>query len=423
MHMKTVVTISCISLLAVGTAFSPRAEAQASACGEERDVKQGLLDEATWKRMNRAYEMVGEEKYDAAMDDLIYLRNRAKDDYLKAVVAQGTAQVHWAQGNFDAALADFETAVELDALPDRTHYSLMYQIAQLYYSKERFDEALDRLELWFCKVPEEDHKATAYVLQGSINAQKEDWPAVVKSIDKAISMEESPKENWYALKLAAHFQQNQFSEAADTLEILISKWPNKKTYWTQLSNTYYRIKEDDKALSVIALAYRKGLLDQQQDLLYLSNLYSFKDVPFKAASVMQKGLQDGIIANEEKYWTQVGDTWYAAEEYEEALAAFEKAGELADIGKIDLRRAYILIDMERWSEASAALTQALEKGGLKDRETGEAYLMLGMSEFSQDNYSAANTAWRQAGRFPDTRAQSQQWLTHMQEERERQAAL
>ena len=117
-----------------------------------------------------------------------------------------------------------------------------------------------------------------------------------------------------------------------------------------------------------------------------------------------------------------GDSWYAAEEYDEALAAFERSGEVADEGKIDLRRAYILIDMERWDEATEALRAAIDKGGLKDRQTGEAYLMLGMSEFNRGNYDQASTAWGRASRFDGARAQAQQWMTHMKEERARRAA-
>jgi len=420
--MKATSPLVFASLLSAGLLAGEPARAQVGSCGEERDVKQGLLDEATWKRMNNAYELVGEEKYDEAMEALVYLRNRAKDDYLKAVVAQGIAQVNWAEGNYDAALKDFELAVELNALPDRTHYALMYQIAQLYYSKDRYDDALDRLDLWFCKVPEDQHKATAYVLQGSIHAQKEDWPKVIESIDKAIAMDEDPKENWYALKLAAHFQLDQYPEAADTLEVMISEWPNKKTYWSQLSNTYYKLERNEKALSVIALAYRKGLLDKQEDLLYLANLYSFQDVPYKAAQVLQKGLDDGIIENEERFWTTTGDNWYAAEEYDEALAAFENAGKVADEGKIDLRRAYILIDQERWSDASEALRAALEKGGIGERQTGDAYLMLGMSQFNLGNYDQASTAWGRAGRYEGAKEQARQWMTHMQEERARRSS-
>lgn len=406
--------------LALGTAPAP-ALAQTD-CGEERDVSPQGMDEATYKRMTKAYELVGEEEYREALEIFTQMRGRASTDYMKATLAQAIAQVNWALEDYDGALREFELAVELDALPDRAHYALMYQIAQLYYSKNRYDDALDRLDLWFCKVPVDQHKATAYVLQGSIRAQKEDWPLVIESMNTAIEMDPDPKENWYQLKLAAHYQLEQFNEAADTLEVMITKWPDKKTYWVQLSNTYYKLENDEKALSIMALAYRKGLLDTKENLLYLANMYSMRDVPYKAAKVLQKGLEDGVISPEERYWTMTGDNWYAAEEYEESLAAFQEAGKLADVGKIDLRRGYILVDMERWPEAIEALTAALEKGGINERQTGEAYLLLGMAEYNLGNYDRAGTAFTRASRYPQARSQAQQWQAVMRDEQARLAA-
>ena len=412
-----------LALILSLTAAQALAQSGAGQCGVERKVPTGTMDEPTYKRMNEAYELVGEEEYEAALEKLTYVGNRARGDYVKAIVAQGIAQVQWAMGNYDEALRQFEVAVEINALPNQPHFALMYQIAQLYYMKERFQDALDRLDLWFCKVPAEKVTSSAYVLQASIYAQMEDWPNVIKSISTAIDMDTEPKEPWYQLKLAAHFELKQWPEAADTLTILITKWPNKKDYWTQLSNTHFKLEDDDKALSVIALAYRKDLLDKQSDILYLSNLYSFRDVPFKSAEVMQKGIEDGIVEPSEKHWTMAADAWYAANEMEKALAAYEQAGKAALDGKIDLRRGYILVDLERWEEANEALGRALEKGGISDRQTGEAYLMKGMTEFNLGNFEQASTNWGRAGRYESSREAAQQWMNHMREERARKAAL
>jgi len=411
-----------IAILMLSGIMAGPALAQTNTCGVQRNVKAGLLDEATYKQLNRAYEEVGAENYDGAYDFLIKIRARARDDYLKAVVAQGLAQVEWARGNYDPALQYFEEAVALDALPDQPHFALMYQIAQLYYMKERYDESLERLDLWFCTVPPEKVTPAAYVLKASINAQKEDWPEVVKAISQAIDMEPDPKESWYQLKLAAHFELEQFPEAADTLEVMITKWPNKKDYWTQLSNVRLRLKQDDRALSVMALAYRNGLLDKQADIIYLSNLYSFLDVPYKAAKVLQKGIEDGMVEANEKHWTVVADMWYAAEEMDRALQGYEQAGKVAEDGKIDLRRAYILIDQENWPEAIGALSDALKKGGITERQTGEAYLMRGMAEFNLGNYDQASTNWGRASRYPKSKDSAEQWMNHMREERARRSS-
>jgi len=395
--------------------------AQSAECGQERPTTSGALDEPTYKKLNDIYEDVGNELYDIAYDKLKVMINRARGKYLKATLYQMLAQVEWARSNFESALVNFEMAVEINALPDRVHFALMYQIAQLYYMQERYDEALERLALWMCKVPPENVTDASYVLKASIYAQKEDWKNVIPAIETAISMSEKPKEAWYQLKLASHFELEQYPKAAQTLEVMIQTWPDKKIYWVQLSQIYYKLKKDDEALAVIALAYRRSMLDKQTDIMYLSNLYSNRDVPVKAAGVLQKGIEDGIVEASKKYWAMTADAWYAAEEMENALAAYEMAGKASSDGEIDLRRAYILVDMERWDEAIEALDEALEKGGFNERKTGEAYVLLGMSHFSLENYDKASTAWGRASRYPKSKSPAQQWMNHMREERARKA--
>ena len=410
------------SLLMLVVFLPSQVFAQTPECGQERGITPGALDEATWKRLNDIYEDVGEELYDSAFNKLQKMNARVRGDYQRALVAQALAQVEWSRSNYDAALEYFELSVELDSLPDKTHFSLMYQIAQLYYMNERFDEALDRLALWMCKVPPEKITDLSYILQASIYAQKEDWKNVIPAIDNAVSISEDPQEPWYQLKLASHFELEQFPKAAQTLEVMIQSWPDKKEYWIQLSQIYYKLKMEDEALSVLALAYRRDMLDKQTDIMYLSSLYSNADVPYKAANVLQTGIEAGIVTETMRHWAIVADAWFAAEEMENALAAYKLAGKISDDGEIDLRRAYILVDMERWDEASLAINAALDKGGFNERKTGEAYVLQGMSEFNLGNYSKASTAWGRASKYPKAKKSAEQWMNHMREERARKSS-
>ncbi|MBT8050252.1 MAG: tetratricopeptide repeat protein, partial [Gammaproteobacteria bacterium] len=381
-----------LALLILLSLVTGNAWAQAGQCGVERKVEARALDELTWKQLNRVYEDVGEEQYDSAFDDLQNMLRRAgKDSYLQAVLYQALAQVEWSRKNYDASLAHFERAVELDTLPDQTHFALMYQIAQLYFMKDRFEDSLEALDLWFCKVPADSVTSHAWVLKASINVQREDYRAALEAIDTAIAMDDDPKESWYQVKLAAHFELQQFPQAAQTLELMIERWPDKKSYWMQLSQIYYKLNSEERALAVIALAYRKGMLDKESDILYLSSLYSNSNVPYQAAEVLEKGIRDGLVKPTKSHWTMVAETWYNAEELEKSLAAFVEAGRVAPDGDIDLRRGFILVDLERWSEALGALNDALEKGGLGDRRTAEAHLLRGMANFNMDRFDAAST--------------------------------
>jgi tetratricopeptide (TPR) repeat protein len=416
---RYVITLAVLSVallaLVTGTVF-----AQASECNKKRNVGTHALDEFSWKQLNNVYEDVGEKHYDEAYEQLQKMLARAgKGSYLRSVLNQALAQVEWSRENYDAALKYFEKAVELDALPDQAHFALMYQIAQLYFMQERYREALDKLELWFCKSPGDKITSSAWVLKASIYAQQENYAETLKAIDFAIGMDDDPREQWYQLKLASHYELEQYPQAAQTLELIITHWPEEKTYWIQLSQIYFKLKQDEKALAVIALAYRKTLLDKQGDITYLSNLYSNSDLPFRAAQVLEKGIKDGVVEPTRVHWTAVADSWYAAEELENSLLAYEIAGGASDDGKIDLRRGYILVDLERWPDALKALQDALGKGGLTEREAGQAYLLRGMTQFNLGNFDSASADWVKAGRYDRTRDAARQWMNHLREERQR----
>ena len=391
--------------------------AQAEQCGVERKVVAKALDELTWKQLNRVYEEVGKENFDSAYDDLQKMLRRAgKDEYVQAVLYQALAQVEWSRENYDASLDYFERAVGLDVLPDPTHFALIYQIAQLYLMQDRYQDAQDALDLWFCKVPSEQVNSHAWVLKASISAQTEDYGEALAAIERAIAMDDDPKESWYQLKLAAHFELKQFPQAAETMETMIARWPDKKTYWLQLSQVYYKLKREERALATMALAYRKNLLDEQADMIYLSSLYSNADVPYRAAEVLEKGIRDGVVEASKSHWTMVAESWYSAEELEKSLVAFREAGTVAGDGDIDLRRGYILVDLEDWQEALEALNAAIDKGGLNDRRSGEAYLLRGMAQFNLGNYDAASADWGRASRYEGTRNAARQWMNHLREE-------
>jgi len=400
----------------------PASYAQQSSCNIKRKVNAKALTETSFKSLNDIYEDIGDEKYNEAAAALNKMLSRSRGDtYEQAIIHQALAQVEWARERFDAALASFEKAVALDTLPNHAHFALMYQISQLYAMKDRNREALQKLDLWMCTVPAEQVTSAAYVLKASIYAKMENYRESLKAIEQAISMDKNPREPWYQLKLAAHFELEQFPSAADTLKLMIQRWPDKKTYWTQLSSIYVKLKRDKDALAVQAAAYRRGMLSTESEVKQLANLYQYLEIPYKAAAVMEKGINEKVITSNMKNWDLVGQSWYQAEEMDKALAAYKRAGQASSDGKIDLKRAYILVDLENWSEGREALSASLRKGGLEDRKVGEAYLLKGMCEFNLGNNRQAREDFGQATRFERTRSPAQQWINHMNEEQRRQA--
>jgi tetratricopeptide (TPR) repeat protein len=387
---------------------------------EEREVKAQALSEATYNKLSDIYENIGEENYSEAAAELQKLLNKADDaGYERAIILQALGHTESSRESYDTALKYFKESVAIDALPNMQHFQMMFAIAQLEIMNERYREGLTTLNEWFCKVSPDQIKANAYVLRANAYIELQDYRSSLRAITKAIEMTEEPKKNYYQVKLASHYELDQMSEAATTLKTMIEVWPEDESLWKQLSSVYLNLKRESDALSVLELAYKRGYLDKANELEQLSSLYQLKEIPYQAAEVLEKGINDGILEANKKFWERTGNAWYQARELEKALAAYEKAGRFSDDGKLDLRRGFILVDRQDWEAAKSSLNRAVEKGGISDNETGNAWLLIGMAEMNLERYNEAIEAFNNAQRFNASRQAARQWIGQV---RERQQA-
>ena len=380
----------------------------------EREVKVGGLTERTYKSLTKVHEAIGEELYDQAYADAEKILGRVKGNaFEEANVLQTLGHISSARERYGDSIKFFEQAVALNSLPNRAHFDMMFTISQLLILQEKYDEGLRKWDEWAAVTDE--IKADAYVLKASAHAQKEAYRPALTAILKAIDLAEKPKEGWYNLALAAHFELKEFNKAIDVLKTLVRKWPSKKKYWTQLASLQLQEKQDKEALATLALAHRKGLLDKQADYLQLFNLYGFLKVPYKAGEVLAEGLEKGIVEPTKSHYEQLASAWFSAKEFDSSVAAYKEAAKMALDGKIDQQIAYIESERENWDNVAEAAASAVEKGGLNETDQGNMYLLMGMARWEQNNPDAAKRAFQDAKRYEKTRRAANEWLNLIEE--------
>lgn len=417
--------LAVMTFLAVSASAQEQTRVQGIECGVEREVSAGTLQESTFNRLSRIYEDIGEEKYAEAYSALQSLLDRGRrTEYEQAVIHQAMGHVRMQQERIDDAIEHFKRSVELDKLPDSQHFEMILMIAHLHYGEERFRAALDQLDLWFCVVPpDQSQVVNVWVMKASIHAQIDEFREALAAVDRAIGMSDEPREPWYQLKLGMHLELNEYREAVDVLKILIAMNPSRKSYWVQLSALYVELDNEAESKSVLKLAYRRGLLDRQTEFLQLASLLQAEGAPRRAAEVMEDGLEQGILEDNRRNWEMAAGAWYEARELERALVAYERAGRQSADGKIDLQRAFLLTNLERWEEAETALTRALELGGLNDNEMGNALLLLGMTHFNRGNFDRSMEVFDEATRYRRVNQAAREWMNHVREARGRRSGL
>ncbi|MGK7296534.1 MAG: tetratricopeptide repeat protein [Candidatus Wenzhouxiangella sp. M2_3B_020] len=419
----SVVTVAVLLAGNLALAQSGATGAETLECGEEREVEQGTMSESTYNRMNNAFELIGEEEYAQARKELENLADSSLSDFEEASVQQALGFLASQREDYRAAIDHFGRAIRLDALRNETHFEMILQVAQLYNAIEEYDRALEQLEFWFCISNENAQKvAEVWVLKASLHLQQDDWEQALESINTAIELADEPKEPWYRLKLGILLELERYAPAAPVLKTLIRMDPDRKDYWIQLSGVYMELEDNEEAMATLRLAYRRGLLDQGSEYTQLAGLLQEMDSPRLAAEVMQEGLEEGYIEATARNWEMAAGAWYQARELDEALAAYERAGELSDSGKIDFQRASIMTAEEDWDGVLEAATRALEKGDLTNSQEGNAQLLIGMAHFNLGNLERAEQAFIETANYGTLQSAAREWLNHIEQTRQRLAS-
>ncbi|VAW40818.1 hypothetical protein MNBD_GAMMA01-1932 [hydrothermal vent metagenome] len=377
----------------------------------ERSNKEAMT-ETVYKKFVKLQEMIADSKYVAARTGLNALLNKRLNSFEKAQIHQFLAWVDSAEDKFTSASKHLQIAIDSDALPNIAQFNMMLQMAQMLAGAGKYQQAIDALHRYY-KVTDEIQDTT-FNFEAQLYAQLDKFKPAIVVLKKAIDLADKPKEPWHYLLFNLHMQLSEFSQAAAALEVLIKINPNKRDYWVKLSQVYFTLQKDDKALATLVVADKNGMIPDEKDRLQLVKMYAFMGVPYKAGKVLEQGLKSGAIKPTFKRWDDLGSMWYSAAEMDNALRAYDEASKLATDGQIDYRRANIYFSREKWNKAKNALLAAIEKGGLNDRKLGTSWLLIGMAESEQGNDAAAIKYLRNALQYKSSKKHAAQWIEHLQ---------
>lgn len=406
----TALEIACASSLLLVVSSLAEETPSLETLREERteELERYFVRTLTQKRLNIAIEFLEEGQYSKAHEKLARLNFPRLNPYERAISYRFMAYAAIGQEDTAAAIRYFQKVVEQQILPIDDEASVRFNIAQLYASIEEWEKVDETLQEWFHYV--EKPNPVAYYLLAISHYQREQYDEALAPALKALELSTKPRERWLQLVAALHLTREDFDSAVPILEELVIHFA-KKQYWVQLSLIYAVRGDYPHALRVQQLAYAQGLLTKDDELRRLARSYLFQNLPYPAAHVLERGLEEGRIDPDGEALELLGNSWIAARDYEESIEPLQRAADLAEDGRLYLRLGQVRVQREDWKEATALIQKAIEKGGLQD--TGKAQLLLGISYYSDDRRESASTAFRRAQKHESTRTEANAWLEHI----------
>lgn len=400
------------------------AHAQTDQNSSEREtVTTPTMREQVYRTLSEAQEKAEANQTAEAIATLDRLRNRGSlNSYEAAMMWRFYASIYYSQDNYDDAIQAYQNLLNQSDVPEALETEALYSLGQLYFVREDYKGAIELLERWLKLVTNPAPKA--YVFLAQAYYQTEEFGKALNPIQRAVDIVEKqgkvPREDWYMLLRAIHFEQNDYAAMARVLETLVKHYP-KKSYWVQLSGIYGELKQEDKRLSALEIAYRQNLLDEENELITLAQLLLRAEVPYKAARVLEKGMKDGIIKEDKDNLRLLSNAWTMAQEAEKNLPTLIQAARISDTGELDVRLGQTYYQLDQWEQAVTSFRRGLNKGA--PDQADNAYLLLGLSLYNLDRLDDATDTFRQATKYDDSRDEARRWIEYLEKEKERREQL
>lgn len=380
--------------------------------------KTAAMREKVYSKLSKAQEATETQDWEEAfdnLDDVGRMKDLSANEKAQLYTAYG--YTYFAQEKYAESAEAYEKVLEQEELQEAMRLSTIYTLGQLHFHLEHYEQAAGHLERWLELATNPGPEP--YILLGQAYYQLGKLEQAAEPVRRAVAIarerDTKVQENWYALLRVIYFETKDYPRLLEVLEILVRDYPAKE-YWLHLSSAYGEMGDSTRQLAAYDMAYQQGYLTRGSEIVLLAQLLLQAEVPFRAGTLLQAGLDDGTIEGNAANWRLLSQAWIMAQEHQKAIASLRRAAELSDDGELHARIAQSFANLGEWQKSADAAQTALDRGV---ESPGELHLMRGMAFFELGDYGQAKAAFGKAQQSSESRAAAVRWQAFLEREQDR----
>ena len=364
--LKTLITATALALVAVtaspsfmvshGTAFAQE--------GRQFTAKAGEI-------VSAANELVTSNQHSAALAKLSEaLALPDLNAYEKSIIYQMQGSSYYQLNQYGPAISGFENAINAGGLLPNEADSLRVNIAQLMIGNGQYAQGAQMLENYLNRGGQEKPQYVEYIMQAWVQAESYSraLPWAEKWFNRA-----SPKERkHFDLLNFLYNNLGQQGRQADIVKQMINRWPEDKTLWDAWASMLANGGREQEAFEVTKMLYLGGALNAEQDLMKVVQYYSFYDMPFQAAQILEKEMNAGRISRSSEKMVQLSSLFRQAREYKRAIPVLESAAASSGQAKLYADLGEALYNEGQCQQAETAFKSAINKGF----DAGKSWMLI-----------------------------------------------
>lgn len=351
------------------------------------------------------------------------LGTKGLNSYEMAQIWNTLAFAYYTLEDIPKTINAYQQILQQGTITEALELSALRALFQLYYSEEQYARSIEYIDRWQAlKVTPDANvtfiKATAYY---QLNNYRESLKQALLVEEITVAQQKTMRENWWYLQVVLYNEMNDVDNVIRVLETLILNYP-KKQYWMHLAGMYSEKNWDDKSLSAYYAAFTQGFLQKESELVMLAQRLLGAEVPYEAATVLEQGMKNKIVKENEKNLRLLATAYTLSQETNKAIDAWRDATKYAKDGELFYRLAQALAQNDRHKEAVEAYVDAEEKGDL-DKPADVAF-WKGISLMQLERWDPATAAFRNASRLDKKKdKQARQYIRYIAGEKRRQEEL
>jgi tetratricopeptide (TPR) repeat protein len=378
-----------------------------------------------FSQLDRAKKFADEKKLDEAMEILkkFYISIDQLNSMERAQVYSFTGYIRYDNNEVDKAIEAFKKVIEQQPIRVSLELNTLRTLASLTAQEQDYDAALNYMKRW-ADLNKKGPNASSEAFLGRVNFYKKDLNAAIKHLQASLDLDaaegKKPSEKVLELKRVVHFQLKQPLEVTKISEQLVRHY-GKPNHWVELANMYGEIGEEKKQFAVMEAAHQQGFVTKASDLRTLAQLYYTNGAPYKAALVLEKGINNKVLKPDLKNLRFLAQNWSEAKEFDKAIPVYQAAAELAEDGQMYAELAQVFANKERWKDVISAGEKAFARDGVK--YPANLRINLGIAHYNLKHYKDSSSQFEQAKDDKTVGKIAKSWIKYVDKEYKKQLQI
>ncbi len=290
--------------------------------------------------------------------------------YERSIINQMLGASYYEQNQYGPAISSFENAINAGGLLPNEADQMRVQIAQLMIANGQYAQGAQAMENYLNRGGQQKPQYVDMLVSAWV--QSENYSRALPWAEKWFNAARPKERKHFDLLNFLYNNLGMQGRQADIVKEMIAKWPDDKQLWDTWASMLANGGRERDAFEVNKMLYLSGVLREQQDLLKIVQYYSFYDMPYQAAQILEKEMNAGRIQQDADKLVQLSDLYRQAREYKKAIPILERAASQSGKAKLFADLGEALYNEGDCTKAEDAFKNAINKG----YDRGKSWMLI-----------------------------------------------